>query len=712
MSAGRTPGTPAFRGLTLEVSDCRSPDGPVRPSRLALGSSLTDQAMNALPTAGTSPMTTRRTRSAALDGLRGLALLGMMAWHGQIGWIKGGFARMTIFFVLAGFLAARSYLGIRDRSTRRPFRTFWTRRARRLLPITALGIAFAVAVTAAIGSNRAQQSLGGDALSVIANVSNWRFMIDDRSYGAMFENPSAFQHFWSLSVEEQWFLLIPLVLAVAATVGARREAWGRHVVAGAAVVLGLVPLVVDHTPDQAYYGTHVRGAELLAGVWLAMCLRHRDALGWRPQQRRLLAGAGAASLAVLLAVMVLLDRDQAWLYHGGMAMFAVPAGLVVAACVVGAPTLERVLGVAPLRWLGVAALSIYALHWPLFQLVEHAAWTLPFHVLVALQLAIAIAIGSAVHVLVERPLLPRAGAAPQPAALSNRLVVVPALAALAVIAAVVVVRPAPAPTYDFEAAQQQAIDDESASEAADATAASADATHLAVFGGSTALMLGLSEWTWTNPREDLRDTSGYARLGCGVLTDGVRLTVGASDPADADTDGSARPPTECVDWQSEWSKAVVDNDVDIALVLFGAWDTSDWKLDGDDQWRTVGDELIDEIVVARLREGIDVLVENGAERVLLATTPTIGPGESGRARAERAVPDDQDERTGRFNELLRTVAADHPAVSLIEYGDAIDALDPDESARLLPDGVHPTSDTSVEIWRRYLGPLVDQALVH
>ena len=264
--------------------------------------------MNVLDSGGAATTTTRRERSAALDGLRGLALLGMMAWHAQIGWVKGGFARMTIFFVLAGFLAARSYLGIRDRRGSRPFRTFWTRRARRLLPITALGIAFAVAVTIAIGSNRAQQSLGGDALSVIGNVSNWRFMVDDRSYGAMFENPSAFQHFWSLSIEEQWFVLIPLVLAVAAWIGTRREAWGRHVVAVAAVALGLVPLVLDHTPDQAYYGTHVRGAEFLAGVWLALWLRHRETIGWRPGPRRVLAGAGAASLVVLVGVMLTVDR--------------------------------------------------------------------------------------------------------------------------------------------------------------------------------------------------------------------------------------------------------------------------------------------------------------------------------------------------------------------------------------------------------------------
>ena len=170
------------------------------------------------------------------------------------------------------------------------------------------------------------------------------------------------------------------------------------------------------------------------------------------------------------------------------------------------------------------------------------------------------------------------------------------------------------------------------------------------------------------------------------------------------------PPDECLDWQSHWSRAVLDNDVDVALVLFGAWDTADWLLDGDDRWRTVGDELIDAAVLEHLRNGVDELAANGAEQVILATTPRIGPGETGRARSERAVPDDQDKRTERFNELLRVVAAEHPAVTLIEYGAVLDALPDDESGRLLPDGVHPTEDTATEIWERYLGPLVDGAL--
>ncbi len=652
--------------------------------------------------------------------------MGMMAWHAQLGWVKGGFARMTIFFVLAGFLATRSYVGMRGRGVERPFTAFWTRRARRLLPITVLGVALAVAVTVWIGSDRAQQSLGGDTFSVLANVSNWRFMIDDRSYGALFENPSAFQHFWSLSVEEQWFLAIPAVLGVAAWVGRRHEAWSRHVVAGAAVALGLVPLLVSHTPDQAYYGTHVRGAEFLAGAWLALWLDHRGRVGWSATQRRVLSASGLASLGFLLAVMLLVDRTQPWLYQGGMGLFAIPAALVVAACVTGAPTLERVLGIAPLRWLGVAALSIYALHWPLFQLVDHQFPTLEFTAVVTIELAVAIAVGSAVHVWIERPLLPDSHhSRPGGRAITNRMVLSPVAAVMVVILLVAVLRDVPAPTYDFEAAQQEAIarSDRGAIGPAEGVAAASEgsgtepqpgAARLGVFGGSSALVLGLAAGYWTETRDDIDVADGYARLGCGLLTDGAR--VSPLDPegrAKVGTDDTSmlRPPVECLDWPSRWSDATRTNDVDVALVLLGTWDTADWFLDDDHVWRTIEDPVIEQATRARLIEAIDELTASGSHQVILASIPRIGPGDDGRARLVRGFPDDQDERTRQFNDLLRSVADERDDVGFVDFGDSMDALSPEESGRLLPDGVHATPDTAPEVWQSILGPLVAEAML-
>ena len=134
-------------------------------------------------------------------------------------------------------------------------------------------------------------------------------------------------------------------------------------------------------------------------------------------------------------------------------------------------------------------------------------------------------------------------------------------------------------------------------------------------------------------------------------------------------------------------------------------------LDGDDRWRTITDEVVARIVEEQLHEGIDRLTGHGVRTIILATTPTIGPGESGRVHEERLVPADQVERTRRFNDLLRAAAADRPEVQVIEYGEVIDQLAPEESGRLLPDGVHPTAASAGEIWQEHLGPLVDDVIL-
>jgi peptidoglycan/LPS O-acetylase OafA/YrhL len=345
-------------------------------------------------------------RVAALDGLRGLALLGMLAWHAQVGWVKGGFARMTIFFVLSGYLAAASWLSLRRREVERPFGTFWRRRVRRLLPLTVLGVALGVAVTAWIGSDAAVRNLRGDAASVLVGASNWRFLANGQSYGELFERPSAFQHFWSLSLEEQCFWLLPLVVAGAALVAGRR-AWA--LVLGAGVALAAIPAVIAHSPDAAYYGTHVRGGEFLVGVTLALVLERSG--GRVPDRWRTpVQVVGALSLAGLVLVMLTVDRSLGWLYQGGLGLFAIPAVAVVAACRAGRGPATVALSVAPLAMLGRAAFSIYALHWPLFQVMTPDRTGLHGGALAAAQMAVGIGVGLLVYRFVERPLLdaPRA----------------------------------------------------------------------------------------------------------------------------------------------------------------------------------------------------------------------------------------------------------------------------------------------------------------
>ncbi len=683
-----------------------------------------------------APGPAQARRVAAIDGLRGFALLGMLAWHAQVEWVKGGFARMTIFFVLSGYLATASLLSMRRKHPEGAFRQFWMRRARRLLPVSLLGVAFAMWAAVVIDGS-ARESLRGDALSVIGNVSNWRFLLADQSYGELFERPSPFQHFWSLSLEEQCFWLLPLVLAGIGLLSKRR-AWLAAAAIGAA--LAAIPLVVPHTPDAAYYGTHVRAGEFLAGVALALALQGRGGhvAEWaRPALRWL----GAGSLAALGAVMLFMERDLPWLYQGGLGLFAVPAVLVVVAALDEKGPVQWILSAEPLARIGRWAFPIYVLHWPIFLLLTPERVGFGGAGLVVLQLGVSIALGAAVHHFFEKPLMQRrpvstgiaSGAVP-PAVLGATVPTGPpearptgAWASLMAWAAaawgparrslgggrplfagiasvttglVIVALLIPAQTgtgetgLDLRAAEARA----NTSEHPEAPGAA-----VGLFGGSTAAVLGAAAHDWTPSTPNLRSVAGSARLGCGLLTEGSRVhgidTLSGQVMVD--------PPDDyCLDWAQSWASTVEAEGAQVALMVGGVWDTTDWQLPDQDGWLSIRDEPVAHVVRERLELAADLLAERGAF-VALATTPLVGEGSSGDMRQRRGLGEDHAERVRIYNELVAEVAGERPYVSVVDYGSFIDQLDPTISRNWLPDGIHPTPQAALEIWSTFLGPQLE-----
>jgi peptidoglycan/LPS O-acetylase OafA/YrhL len=660
-------------------------------------------------------------RMPALDGLRGLALVGMLAWHARLDWVKGGFARMTIFFVLSGFLGAMSLVRIRRRDAHRPTATYLRRRARRLLPLTLIGVAAAIAVTAAVGSVAARRSLQGDVVSVLASVSNWRFIAESRPYGAMFESPSALQHLWSLSAEEQCIWLLPAVLAVVLVVS-RRGAW---VVMGAvAAALLAIPLFVSQSPDTIYYGTPNRAGEFLAGAALALWLDRSTVVGKARSARssgdRVVRGVGAGSLVVLLLVMVLVDRESGWLYHGGLALMVLPVLGVILAVTTGGGSAARALAIRPLVTLGRWALSIYVLHWPLYLLMGDGRVPLDGTAMALAEIAAAIALGGVFHVLVERPLLPgsshASAAAADTDAATRRLwsgdgVFLPAMAAVAVaLIAVVVVLPAPGPVYDFAGAEARinrgATPRTTGSTDGDLVVdpAAPRAVNIGVYGGSTGVLLGAAMFDFADQTPGLRAVPAWSHYGCGFLTAGQR-TGRASDG----TLSKNRPDPECDGWEQGWLEATRDHQVQVALVVTGVWETTDWDLDGHTGSTAIGDPEFDELLRSDIAQVFDDLAALGT-RVIVATAPNIGPGSTGHARADRGLPEDHPNRVEVYNRLLRDIAASRHDVTVIDYGAYIDSFSPGQSASWLPDGIHPTDPAARQIWSGYLGAAIDDAI--
>lgn len=659
-------------------------------------------------------------RIPALDGLRGFALLGMLLWHAEVGWVQGGFARMTIFFALSGYLGARSWQRIRARSGQQGgFATFWWRRARRLLPISYLGIAVAVAVTAMAGTSDMRERLGGDVISVLAYVSNLRFWLSDQGYGELFTEPSLLQHYWTLSIEEQAFALLPLLLAsVSLLVGRDRHRRAAIVIAVVTVAAVGLPAVVPHDADAVWYSSIIRIGEFCGGVVLALWTTTSSET---ERSRRRLSLIGTVSLAVVVATVLWIPRDADWLYRGGMGLFLLPTlGLLAAAARSEGPA-AAALSLRPLVALGRWTFSIYVLHWPLFFVLDRSRTGLDGWELATLRVGVAVAIGALLHVTVERPLMTAArvtdvatglaGPARRrfdpdrwfsawvPAGWWRTRPAAVALAASAAALAIVGMLPSGDDRYEWGR-----IEDESVALAELRMLDPDEGRHnVAVFGGSTAVLLDLGSGDWMRASDGLAIRPGVVKFGCGIIRDGQRVVEWDPQtwtPVVADVSGG-----DCARWPETWPYVAQLAEVDVALVVLGVWDTLDFVFD--DLGHThVGDPAFDARLRTELSTAVERLRSAGVRQVQLATTPVIGRGESGRVWEQRELDDDHPRRVAAFNDVLRSVADEHPDVVVIDYGAHVDNLDAERRDALLPDGVHPTQDTAATLWEEFLGPAV------
>ncbi len=356
------------------------------------------------------------------------------------------------------------------------------------------------------------------------------------------------------------------------------------------------------------------------------------------------------------------------------------------------------------------------LHWPLYLLMGDGRVPLDRTALALTEIAAAVVVGGVFHVLVERPLLPKpSSAAASPEAGSDVIgprwrgdrAFLPAMGGIAIaLVLVAVLVPVPAPLYDFAGAQAR-IEQRSnpASDGSDVVQPAVETdggelrpVNIGVFGGSTGVLLGAAMFDFADQTSGLRAVPAWSHYGCGFLTAGQRL-VRAPDG----TSSKNRPDPECDGWEQSWVDATREHSVQVALVVTGVWETTDWDLDGNEGSSTIWDLEFDEVLRAQITHAFDDLVSLGTH-IVVTTAPNIGPGSSGHARADRGLSDDHPQRIEIYNQLLRDVAASRDEVTVVEYGAYLDSFSPDQSAAWLPDGIHPTDPAARQIWLDYLGP--------
>lgn len=682
----------------------------------------------------------------ALDGLRAVAVSAVLVYHGGVGVLPAGFLGVDLFFVLSGYLITTLLLReVRDTGTI-DLVAFWARRLRRLFPALVVLVGWVVVQAAVEGGDAAVSGVRGDAVATLFHVANWHAIAVGDDYFAQFAAPSPLQHTWSLAIEEQWYLVWPLVVALwSRVVGFRPGVGAAFAVVAAVVSASAMAVMFDVAdPSRAYYGTDTRAHALLLGAALAFVAAD-------PRSARLRSTLGPSAIAVVglvgvagfLWLAATADGTDPRMYRGGFLAAAVLSAAAIGAIrAAPASVLARVLAAEPLPMLGRLSYGLYLWHWPVFvaltpDRVGTSGWTL-----FAVRSLVSLVLASVSYLLVEQPLRRRNdrprrtftasfGAAAVVASLA--LAMVPAAAAGrpdrlriaaadAPSAAEIAGAPARTPSGDGVAEGSPDVGDGEGPGAGSPTAGPTDPTPSSTdpMAGPSGSAAGAAAPTATPvPRPVFPPVVGRGEpvralvVGDSIQLDlalgfdpdayGRRMTISADVRLGCGTI-STDYALHCGDRLESWEASTRADRPDVVLLALSKWDVFDILEDG--VWLRFGTEEHRRHLVASLDENLEVLGATGA-RVIVVGLSCLQFSEQALSpivsEVEVRVRTDP-ERRRELHEMVREhLAASERDVAWLDLGDL---TCPDgryrpelDGVRLHRDGIHFTDEAIPLVWR-------------
>ncbi len=580
-------------------------------------------------------------RMPALDGVRGFMVIAVTFYHGGFPGTGGYYLSLDGFFVLSGYLITTLLLmDVRSLGTV-DFARFWSRRARRLLPALVVLVATILVVNLIFGAPDSHVTIRGDALAALFYASNWYYIVVHSGYFGAAAGVSPLQHTWSLAIEEQFYLVWPLV--VFTVLWFRRSLWPLLCVCvGGFIVSAITMSVVFNNGlgvNHAYFGTDSRAQALLAGCALAVILAKWKVASSKKGKVALNALATFSTIT-LVTLWSLASGPAPWAFHGAFSVTDLCVATVIASTVIMPRGIfARVLSIWPLRMAGEISYGWYLWQFPIDQWMNASNTGVSGVPLFLLRSAAGLLMATLSYRFIEQPV--RRGIVIR----KWRAYVVTPIAILVVALVAVLVGDIPVSTaYAGQPGYNPLV----------SPAQKANPIRVLIAGDSLAFSLGYG-------MGNVASSYGYkvyddALIGCGVMYQGIINDRGSIGP-------QANGSSACIDWKQEYAKAVYIDSPDVSVLLVGRWECLDRNFGNG--WEHIGQSDFDKRLVVALNEAITVLHANSIPVVLL-TAPYFDQGVQPNGLP---WPEDEPARVDAFNKILRQVANDsHGVAHVVEFG--------------------------------------------
>ncbi|MBA4084568.1 MAG: hypothetical protein C0493_06445 [Kytococcus sp.] len=644
--------------------------------------------------------------SPALDGVRGLFMLGFMAYHFGVDQLAGMWVCINLFFVLSAFLIVR--LLVEEKVTRGDIDAlaFYTRRARRLLPALFLVLAFVITYAVVWADDTVRRRIGGDVLATLGYVMNWRLVADGDQYFGTAGGASPLRHAWTLAIEEQFYVLVPfVVLGLMAVARSRRLITLVLLLAAVASAVWTAVVGFHDAGDypRVYYGTDTRAQALFLGAALGVWLAPGRGGVVPTFSRPVVAVAGVVGVVSSVFSFVVVDPYSGWMFNlGGMFFFAVGSVLLVIACVDERPSwVQTVFGWRPLAYTGRLSYGLYLWHWPIWLAVGDGRLSDNAIVDFVLCSVLTVAIAHLSYQHLERPVIKHGvrGIAPSLRRTPAVAVVVPI--ALLAGGGLAVAQSAPQDGNDTEVAAVVPAGPPPDIVRGQSTYAPDEPARIGVYGDSVPFFL-----TERFPRETFPgvELHNYSREGCDLLSEPMSWAPGFQMGNEE----------LCTQMKREWPGRFESAQDDVLLVFASPLLAVPHVVDGERLW--LDDREYRALITDRLdtvrREALDA----GAEQVQIVNVPCRKPNRESIPEEFRVVFDSSPEVVKeyedprRINALVKGWAAGHDDVELVDLHGALCSdgyPDRIEGIQVFNDYLHFSPEATPMVWSYLLGEVSD-----